>query len=273
MAKQTHLAVHSNGNYYFRRRIPKDLLQQYHPVKEIKISLNTKDRRKAEPLARLEGIKLDQEFAEFRKRRQHLQATQILSDEDISRLTQFFTHEVLSGDDERRVDGELTDEYFERLSDIRYSLKRSYAEGSLTDFSYLVDHALKQQNLNIPKNSDSYKKLNLAFVEAGLASLNDLERRQRGEPVATPNPPAKVITTVSDLNHSTDSLEALRDYWLLQPAKKSGRKKSRTSIAEADTIIKKFKQLIGDLKPNEIKKEHVVLLKDKMLSWRFGSNH
>lgn len=52
---------------------------------------------------------------------------------------------------------------------------------------------------------------------------------------------------------------------MLQPTKSSIGKKSRTAIAEANTIIKKFKLYVGDLKPDEVKVEHMVQLKDKML--------
>ena len=56
-----------------------------------------------------------------------------------------------------------------------------------------------------------------------------------------------------------DTLKGLRNYWLTQS------KKSRTAIAESTTIINKFRKFVGDFKPSEITKAHVVELKDKML--------
>ena len=59
-----------NGTYYFRRRIPKDLLSLY-PSDQIIFSLKTKDRKEADKLARAESVRLDQEFE---RKRGHLVA-------------------------------------------------------------------------------------------------------------------------------------------------------------------------------------------------------
>ncbi|MCP1573181.1 hypothetical protein J2S30_001560 [Herbaspirillum rubrisubalbicans] len=63
----THLLkIAGSSSYYFRRKIPEDLIAHYNK-KEIKKSLRTSDRREAERLARIEGSKLDDEFASLRK--------------------------------------------------------------------------------------------------------------------------------------------------------------------------------------------------------------
>lgn len=62
----THLIrVAGSANYYFRRKIPKDLVPHYQKA-EIKKSLHTADRREAERRARQEGSRLDNEFASLR---------------------------------------------------------------------------------------------------------------------------------------------------------------------------------------------------------------
>lgn len=58
---QTHL-ITRNGAYYFRRRIPKELLQFYYPKTEIIFSLRTKKLKTAERLAHVDSVKLDDEF-------------------------------------------------------------------------------------------------------------------------------------------------------------------------------------------------------------------
>ena len=55
-----------NGVYYFRRKIPLDLIAHYGKA-EIALSLKTKERKEAEPLARKWGVFYDDEFAEVRK--------------------------------------------------------------------------------------------------------------------------------------------------------------------------------------------------------------
>ncbi|MDB5823789.1 MAG: hypothetical protein JWR21_2493 [Herminiimonas sp.] len=60
----THLAKRGT-RYYFRRKIPRDLLQFY-KGREVMRSLGTSDRRDAERLARIVGVELDREFERLR---------------------------------------------------------------------------------------------------------------------------------------------------------------------------------------------------------------
>jgi hypothetical protein len=88
-----------NGTYYFRRRIPKE----------------TKDRKEAERLARIEGVKLDHEFQQHRI---HLVAHSggQLSDEDIQHICALWIAEGLEEDEETRMEG-LTDRDYRKLSE------------------------------------------------------------------------------------------------------------------------------------------------------------
>ena len=52
--------------YYYRRRVPQDLLHIYNKAL-IVFSLNTKDKKEAEPLGRIQDVKFDQEFEAHRK--------------------------------------------------------------------------------------------------------------------------------------------------------------------------------------------------------------
>lgn len=54
--------------YYFRLRVPQDLLPVYYPKKELTFSLKTRDFHQALENARLRAIQLDQEFREHRRR-------------------------------------------------------------------------------------------------------------------------------------------------------------------------------------------------------------
>lgn len=47
-----------NSMYYFRAKIPTDLLPFYEPQREIKFSLKTKDKQKAWQLAQIESLRL-----------------------------------------------------------------------------------------------------------------------------------------------------------------------------------------------------------------------
>ena len=54
--------------YYFRLRVPQDLLPVYDPKKELTFSLKTRDFHQALENARLRAIQIDQEFREHRRR-------------------------------------------------------------------------------------------------------------------------------------------------------------------------------------------------------------
>jgi hypothetical protein len=57
--------LHRRGSvYYFRAKIPADLLLHFAPAKERTLSLRTSNRREAEERVRVESVKFDQEMAE-----------------------------------------------------------------------------------------------------------------------------------------------------------------------------------------------------------------
>jgi len=64
LPSQVHL-FDRNGTFYFRRRIPKDLLS-LHSSQQIIFSLKRRYRQEADRLARIEPVKLDQEFQHHR---------------------------------------------------------------------------------------------------------------------------------------------------------------------------------------------------------------
>lgn len=82
MKSQTHL-VKRGSKYYFRARVPADLVTQY-GKHEIYFSLRTSDKAEALQRVRIEQLKLDQEF---HQRRSLLSASPAeLSDIEIERL-------------------------------------------------------------------------------------------------------------------------------------------------------------------------------------------
>ncbi len=98
--------------YYFRQRIPKDLLQHYAPKLEHIYSLKTTDHREAERLTRLESVRWDAEFERVRNHRSVDLAT--FTDAAISSLAEGWAASYLEEDEERRIRGiteELHDAY------------------------------------------------------------------------------------------------------------------------------------------------------------------
>ena len=103
MAK--HPRLHRRGSvYYFRAKIPLDLLLHFAPAKERIYSLRTSDRREAEERVRVEGVKFDQEMAEARRLR-NAQPKTSLSHVEIERICAIFRHQLLEEDESGRLDG------------------------------------------------------------------------------------------------------------------------------------------------------------------------
>jgi integrase len=61
------------GVYYYQRKIPLDLIEEYDGKKKFMHSLGTKDRNEALRFARLEGLKHDQEFESLRRNKEQIQ--------------------------------------------------------------------------------------------------------------------------------------------------------------------------------------------------------
>ena len=65
MRNQTYL-LKRGGVFYFRIKIPTDLVLIFRPKHEIKFSLHTRDKKRAMQIAHLEAVRHDQMFAEAR---------------------------------------------------------------------------------------------------------------------------------------------------------------------------------------------------------------
>lgn len=106
--------------YYFRARVPADLLDAYAPKKEIIFSLKTKDHKLALERVRLESVKLDQAFADARRKlvreavtmptsgqpqQASASASVQLSSVEVERLALLHLHNTLAEDEAARFDG------------------------------------------------------------------------------------------------------------------------------------------------------------------------
>jgi integrase len=256
LATQTHLAS-IDGVYHYRRRIPKDLIAIYSPKREIKFSLKTKDKRKAEQLARIESVRVDQEFSLHRAKLHQKDLPHTLTKEDIATLTQNFFQEVLLDDDEHRKNGQIDEAYLEGLEEARYIYKENYAEGHKGNISNIVNYALDEHGLNVSTQSQGYKDLTFAFIETGLKALKIIEQRQQGELIETPPAPKKMTLGSSHHNPNNMTLLDILDKWRLEKTP------SNKTINEWKRCIEKFEKVNGqDLSIDQITKPHIVAFKD-----------
>ena len=257
---QTHL-ITRNGTYYFRRRIPTELLKYYSPRLEIIFSLKTKDLREAERLSRAESVRLDIEFDRLKINLTLIELVS-LSKDDIKNLTDAWKSHILEEDEDVRIQG-LSDRDYRKMDEslriVEAGGKDAFAKGHTSIIKFEMIDFCESHGFKIVNDSDDYNRLAYAFLRATIEANDQLILRHQGEVIETPEAPQIKPTSKSNGNFNT--FESLRDYWISQASKPL----SRTSIAEANTMIKKVKDMLGDINPNEFTKSHVIALKDKML--------
>lgn len=251
--------VRRGSRYYFRVRVPSELLGHYGKA-EICRSLHTSDKTKALQLARLERLQLDQEF-------QHARALlpsspeMDLSDLEVDRLAALWGAEVLSIDEHWRVSGMSADTYeslsngFDVLDD---ELRSALALGNFKPIEHVMNVFLKAQGIQVAPESYTYKRLGYAFTKQALLDNKRLRARHGGEIVDTPHIEPPIIRTASS-TQDNDTLEALFDYWKTQSDKRP------RTIQEAQKAVDIFQEQHGHVPASHITRRHVVAFKDKLL--------
>jgi integrase len=265
MREQTGL-VRRGAVWYFRRRIPKDLLQHYAGAREHFISLRTADRVKAALAARLRAVELDNEYAKLRAHA----ARATLSDEDIRRLSALYTAQMLAADEAARQQGlngkaleKLAAQLDENAEDSGYVIR---GKGPNYFFEARLDEFLARNKIDLEPDSDSYRKLYYEIAKADLRAIKLAKVRHEGEPVDTPEAP--------DVRHlsrpapkalrgpkgpAAGSLNELRDYWASQ------KKPRPKTIIEADSVLRRFRDVNGSLAPAAVQRQHVIALRNTLV--------
>lgn len=266
MRQQTGL-VRRGGVWWFRRRIPQDLLPHYAPKKEQIFSLRTSDKDAAQRLARLRAVELDQEYARVRAATE--KANRGLSAEDVQRLAALYVTWRLDEDERIRRSG-LDDEQFRESAEqldadiavVREVVARGKAHTSVTA---MLDAFLDEQGLVVRPESDSYKRLAYEIAKADVRAMELMKARDRGEPVDTPKAPdvtalkAPLPTAREREAFGKFSLDDLCGYW------KKQKKPASKTVIEADSVIRRFKQAAGDIPPAKVERRHVIALRDSLV--------
>ena len=261
MALPKGLLPRANG-YTFQARIPKKYHAHY-PKATIYEKLPTDNRTEAIRLVHERWAKLHQEFARIDATGSILKSIPLDHEADFIIATAL--HSRMNADEEIRAEG-LDDFMFERLEDwikeADESERLAISRGNLTPHTIdVTSDWLQGYGYEVDTDSEGFRQFALKFMRAQAQATRSIKLRASGEYIETPAAPLDELARVNNNNNKNneESLESLMEYWLTQSVK------SRTSIAEAINIIKKFKAMVGNLKPSEITRKHVAELKDKML--------
>jgi integrase len=281
--------------WWFRRKIEKDLLKHYAPKKEFRFSLKTKDRKEAEAMARLESVKLDQEFASARAQLTQ-EPKRTITDAEIARLEAIYYHQALEGDEEWRqegsgehkllegIEGQLQEagvdyvatwspeetkaetglsdrDYLKAEEDIDICLppaREWLARGNTKPFEWEIEEFLSAQGVQIDKKSKEYRKAALGILRAWVRSMETKQARSKGQIVDTPPAPEPMggLEQPSGLTLSEAFKRWEREH--------HGPRKTRIQFWAR---IERFISMHGDLPVKAITKAHVREFKDAMMAY------
>jgi integrase len=253
---QTRLA-RRGAIYYFRAKIPVDLKFHFGSKREIIESLKTSNRKEAEELVRVRSVELDQQFSELRRQRDTA-PRETITEAEIKRIVSKAIATRMKADEEARVLGVSEADYERHLKWLEESEKKSadaVARGSIAPLEALTDDWLINHGFALAKDSEGYRKFAYEFAKAHARVNQQLRARDRGEPVDTPPMPLEEPLH----GHESGSLDALCEYW------KQQKKPRSKTIIEANSVVRRFRALHGDIAPPKVTRRHVMAFRDALV--------
>jgi integrase len=284
---QTNL-VKRGSAFYFRKKIPQDLRDHYAGRESIRKSLKNcttqaDAKREAGRLADL----YEAEFAAIRNGRGAPLVPLTL--EMVPGLVSAFEASSLTADDVGRGRGYTEEDFNDRrqlIADQLATVRGAYARGDLSPIREAMLDLLALVRVDPGADREALHRLARGILEARIRVLQTITRRDEGEPVATPS-----VTNADEIRAAWESVEpeeALsRALSVAAPADAAPRPARRSSgsrlsdvvaywkttsekthrtTSHADTLVKEFTALHGDVPLKDITKAHFVTLRDKMLT-------
>jgi len=245
--------------YYFRCKVPSDLVEHY-GKREITESLRTTDAREALRKVRSRSEQQEEEFDRIRAGR----GVTELTDEMIVDLASQWHARQLAEDEEFRLKGyppEVLDEDVINLQASDNVLRDSLARGDFTLIEATVDSVLAHAAItNLPKSSETYRKLCLRISKEAVLLRADLKGRNRGDPIDTPPiVEPKVSSKAPPKSSAGSTLADLLVRW------EKERKPTPKALSEWSMVVRRFTELHKSLSVDLIEKHHVVSLEDTMV--------
>jgi integrase len=256
-------------HWWFRRRIPQDLLDHYHPKKETAFSLETSNYRKACEKARMEFVRLDQEFTEVRAKLAAEIRTEI-SDVEMDRLALMIEHHMLKADEEIRLSGsdDTTYEWWEQKHQERLTrYKRALARGDVSVVTDMLEDWLINHGISLERESERFKALAYRFLKIAVVTSEKQGRRFQGDVVEAPARPTgelfpeAVPALVPMSIDGSLKLSGLFEKW----AAEKRVTRSENTVQDFWVYVHRFIELHGDLPVEQITKAHVRDYRDAML--------
>ena len=276
MPKQTYLHKRQKSAvYYFRCRIPNDLISSYDDKREITFSLKTRDHHEAMRRVSIEAGKLQTEFEKLRRslvNAKNPPKPLNYTDAEIERLSLLWTRCILETDDKQRMDGyvdESFDEQAERLIDTSQDLKKIYARGELEKIYPALNGFLALTHTAPPDDPVAYRRLAMSFLKAAMQATHSQLARQNGELVETEAiAPADKIYVVQPDQTESNTSSALDLNELLQNWREAVAHRAPATVESYTAAIKEFKTWVKNIPADKITRQQVIGFRDYLLKER-----
>jgi integrase len=142
-------------------------------------------------------------------------------------------------------------EIIKRASTLEYALHaapEALARGDITHVRDELEELLFTFQLNLDRKSEAYRKLGMAVLSADVRAWRDVERRNAGEPIETPQLANAFLG--SPVTHEGGTLRDALEGW------KKVRQRPEDGVHEYTRSVEMFTQLHGDLRVADIKRSH-----------------
>jgi integrase len=261
--------LHQRGGvYYFRAKIPQDLLRHYSPRSEIKFSLKTSSRREAIQRVHEESLRLDNEFKALRKPQSRTESPERLvrrvrhlDDEFIANLCARYLIQQLDDDDTLRscmvVDEEVWDAHHEQLPVDEAHYRQALKLGKWQEAKPLLDWFLSSEGIALECDDEAYRRLAYSFLKVIVRSIEAIKAKNQGEVVnvqdVVPN-----VASASLKAMQGPSLNDLFNDW------RDAQERPDKTVTEAGSIVKQFLALGDGRSLSELTKPDFVAYRDHL---------
>lgn len=251
---QNHL-VRRGAMYYYRRRIPSDLLDHFNPKKELTKALGTSDRREAERLARALAVKHDEEFQTIRGAgcAPAITPAQSQASELLGTGVENNGH-ILGAPAQPPVVGDVLSVASRVLARLRVQREQAVLAGT-------VDRFMEQQRSALDWDKYALEgKVDAEFPAWKLEAFV-IARQHLLEPGRYPALPVSATTPTAATMPPGESvsLTKLVEHWRNDRNPTNAR-----TILKADLVVRRFVELQGDLPVHAVTRKHCVAFRDAL---------
>ncbi len=257
----------------------------------LKKSLGTKDLKAANVRAKPVLARFDRVFGEAEQLLAVRPIRESLSATEVKRMAEIYYAVMLDADETKRREGtgseagfqsiaqQLIDagvefttpfsigalpeaglsarEVYKRAEHLSWELPMmaaALARGNTASIREELDELLDNYQINLDRKCEAYRRLAMAVLSAHVKALKDIDRRNGGEPVDTPQIPELLAESGAVGGTLRDAFEG----WNKERARPAG------TVHEYKRAVEMFIQLHGDLPVAAIKKSHARLYREAL---------